>query len=524
MLFLSNIIENDEPSSFLQAMKSAHWRDAMAKEINALESNHTWSLCSLPNDKVAIGCKWVYKIKYCPDGSIERHKARLVAKGYTQVEGIDYHDTFAPVAKLVTVRLLLSIASIRNWSLHQLDVNNAFLQGDLDEEVYMKLPPGFSKKGDNRVCKLHKSIYGLKQASRQWFSKFSSTLIQRGFHQSISDYSLFTFITADVSLFILVYVDDIIITGNNEDAISDIKVFLSQSFSLKNLGPLRYFLGIEVSRSKQGIFLCQRKYTLDILRDSGMLGARPSSFPMEQHLNLLPSDGEPLTDPSIYRRLIGRLLYLTVTRPDIQYAVNTLSQFMQAPSSTHLDAANRVLRYLKGSVGKGLLLSASSSVSLSGYSDSDWARCPLTRRSTTGYFTMLGSSPISWKTKKQSTVSRSSTEAEYRAIAALTAELQWLHSLLKDLGIPHPRPISVHCDNQAAIHIAEKPVFHERTKHIEIDCHFVREKIGTGLISPCYLRSFDQLADIFTKPLGVDAFQRFLPKLGVIDISTPAPT
>ena len=378
--FLINIILNKEPKSYPQAMKSVEWRDAMTKEIQVLESNNTWDLCPLPKGKSAIGCKWVYKIKYHSDGSIERYRARLVSKGYTQVQGIDYHDTFAPVAKLVTVRLLLSIAAIKNWSLHQLDVNNAFLQGDLTEEVYLKLPPGFSHKEKSCVCKLNKSIYGLKQASRQWFSKFSTTLIQKGFRQSISDYSLFSYNYDQTSIFVLVHVDDIIITGNNESAISKIKQFLAQSFFIKDLGNLGYFLGIEVSRSKKGIFLCQRKYTLDILSDSGMSGCRPTNFPMEQHLRLRPNEGTPLSDPTVYRRLVGRLLYLTVTRPDIQYAVNSLSQFMQSPCSSHFDAATRVLRYLKGSVGKGLFLSASSFINLVGYADSDWVGCTNPRR------------------------------------------------------------------------------------------------------------------------------------------------
>ena len=228
-------------------------------------------------------------------------------------------------------------------------------------------PPGFSRTDDTRVCKLRKSIYGLKQASREWFDKFSSTLLTRGFRKTLSNYSLFTYFRNNICVFILVYVDDIIITGNNESFITKIKQFLAKSFSINDLGPLRYFLGIEVSRSKQGLFLFQRKYTLDILSDTEMLGSQPSSFPMEQHLRLRPDDGTPLTDPSIYRRLIGRLLYLTITRLDIQYDVNTLSQFMQNPHSSHLNAAYRVLRYLKGSVGKGTFLSSSSPLSLIGF-------------------------------------------------------------------------------------------------------------------------------------------------------------
>ncbi|XP_026383559.1 uncharacterized protein LOC113279061 [Papaver somniferum] len=256
--------------------------------------------------------------------------------------------------------------------------------------------PEQSKKGDTRVYKLNKSLYGLKQASRQWFAKFSTSLLDEGFVQSRADYSLFTYHS-----------------GNNDSAIQKLKQKLESKFSLKNLGRLQYFLGIEVSRSPKGIFLCQRKYILDIGNDSGLLGAKVSPSPMEQHLKILPTSGDLLPDPSVYRRLIGRLFYLQVTRPDITYSVNYLSQFMHQPRSSHLEVAHRVVRYLKGTVSHGIFLSASSSLSLAGYTDSDWAGFPTTRHSTTGYFTMLGDSPISWKSKKQPTISLSSAEAEY---------------------------------------------------------------------------------------------------------------
>ncbi|XP_026451344.1 uncharacterized protein LOC113351605 [Papaver somniferum] len=405
--------------------------------------------------------------------------------------------------------------AIKGWSLHQLDVNNAFLQGDLDEEIYMKIPPGLARKGESKVFLLNKSIYGLKQASRQWFAKLSSFLLAEGFTKCLCDHSLFTYHRGSTSIFVLVYVDDIIISGTDDNFICSLKSRLASHFSIKDLGRLQYLLGIEVSRSPKGIFICQRKYVLDILKDSGLTRAHVSSFPMDAHIKLLPTYAKDLTDPSSFHRLIGRLLYLTVTRPDITYAINYLSQFMKHPRTTHLDAAHHVLRYLKGTIGHGIFLSSSSVLSLHGYTDSDWAGCPLTRRSTTCYFVSIGSSPISWKSKKQPTVARSSAEAEYRVMANLTTELQWLRYLFKDLHIPCPLPITISCDNQAAIHIAQNPVFHERTKHKEIDCYFVHGKLMNGLILPKYLPSADQLADVFTKPLGAQQFVRS---------GSPAPT
>jgi hypothetical protein len=268
-----------EPQFFHQANKFQHWRDTMNAEIAALEENQTWLITDLPPHKVPIGCKWVYKVKIKADGSIECYKARLVAKGYTQCEGLDYYETFSPVAKLTTVRVLLALAASQGWILHQLDVNNAFLHGELNEEVYMKLPPGYVIKGENKVCKLTKSLYGLKQASRQWFAKFSTTLLKHGFVQSKSDYSLFTCSQGSTFLALLVYVDNIVIASNNGDAITQLITFLNNQFKLKDLGDLKFFLGLEIARTSKGISLCQRKYTLEILEDCGLLASKPPSFP-----------------------------------------------------------------------------------------------------------------------------------------------------------------------------------------------------------------------------------------------------
>jgi len=320
---------------------------------------------------------------------------------------------------------------------------------------------------------------------------------------------------------LLVYVDDLVLMGNNDEACGTFKRYLDACFRIKDLGPLKYFLGIEVARNAQGVFLNQRKYALELIDECGLLGSKPTDFPMETNHKLALSTSKPLYNAEQYRRLVGKLIYLTITRPDIAYAVHILSQFMQAPKAAHLEAATRVLRYLKGSAGRGLLLSSHCDFQLYAYCDSDWGACPITRRSLTGYFVTIGSSPISWKTKKQTTVSRSSAEAEYRAMATVTSELIWLKSLLGSLGVFLKDPIPLYCDNQAALHIARNPVFHERTKHIEIDCHFVRDRILSGELLPRYLPSQYQRADIFTKALGKQQFQFLSGKLGMINPHAP---
>ncbi|CAL1377568.1 unnamed protein product [Linum trigynum] len=521
--FLAAVTNNEEPKTWQKAILDARWRAAMRKEVAALEATHTWVLVPLPPGRRLIDCRWVFKIKYLPDGTIERFIARLVAKGYTQVEGVDYHDTFAPVAKLVTVRCLIAVAVQRGWHLQQLDVDNAFLHGDLEEEVYMRVPPGFQQPRDSRVCRLQKSIYGLKQASRNWYHKFTTALCEVGFRPSPADHSLFVYRHGDSYVAALIYVDDVLLAGNDLDFINRVKVFLDKRFSIKDLGSLRYFLGLEVARSPSGVILSQRKYTLDILEEAGVQGARPSSFPVEQNHQLTrPSVSAPLVDGSSYRRLVGRLQYLTVTRPDITYGVNILSQFVNAPTQAHFDAAMRILRYLKSSPGQGLFLPAQGSLDLVAYCDADWGGCQTTRRSTTGFYISLGSAPVSWRTKKQKVVARSSAEAEYRAMASTVSEVIWLRWLLSELGVTQSGPTPLYCDNQAALHIAANPVFHERTKHVEMDCHFVRERVVSGDIAPRKISSEFQLADLFTKGLGTDRFRALLSKLNVRDLHRPA--
>ena len=461
--FLCQVSAIPEPLFYHQAAKYSVWRQAMQEELDAMESNHTWNIVPLPKGKHSVGCRWVFKIKRRPDGSVDRYKARLVAKGYTQQAGLDFVDTFSPVAKLTTVRVLLSLAAIKQWTLLQLDVNNAFLNGDLFEEVYMELPLGYKVQGENLVCKLNKSIYSLRQASRQWFQKFSNAIISQGFIQSKADYSLFYKGSGDDFVAILVYVDDIIVASKNPQVVKSVQQTLQHLFKLKVLGSLKYFLGLEIARSKKGIYLSQRNYTLSLLEDTGFTNCKPAPLPMDPNLKPNATDGEAVTDVSQYRRMIGRLLYLTISRPDICFAVNKLSQFLSCPRTPHLDALHHLLRYLKAAPGQGILFSATSALSLKAYADADWGSCLDTRRSTTGYCVFLGDSMISWKSKKQQTVSRSSAEAEYRALACVTSEILWIQSLLKDLQVA-TGPTLVFCDNQAAIHLATNPSFHERSK------------------------------------------------------------
>jgi hypothetical protein len=519
--FLAVITAAREPVSYSEAVRNKGWRDAMQREISALENNETWVVQSLPAGKKALGCKWVYKIKYNSDGTIKRLKARLVILGNHQTEGLDYTETFAPVAKMVTVRVFLVVAAAKNWAVHQMDVHNAFLHGDLQEEVYMKFPPGFRVGTTGAVCKLRKSLYGLKQAPRCWFAKLSTALTSYGFQQSYSDYSLFTYLQGEVQLSVLVYVDDLIIAGNRPGDIQTFKDYLSACFHMKDLGCLKYFLGIEVARNPAGFVLCQRKYALDIISEAGLLGARPTTVPLEQNHRLALSTSTALADPEQYRRLVGRLIYLCFTRPELSYSVHILSQFMQCPREAHWEAALRVVRYLKGNPGQGVFLSSESDLRLHGWCDADWAGCPLTRRSLTGWIVFLGNSPVSWKTKKQHIVSRSSAEAEYRSMAMTTCELTWLKALLESLGVSHPTPMSLHCDSQSALHMSQNPVFHERTKHIEVDCHFIRDAIVAGSITTKFVTSSLQLADIFTKALGKQQYEFLLRKLGIRDLHAP---
>jgi hypothetical protein len=411
------------PSSVRTALADPHWRRAMEEEYAALLANHTWDLVPCPPGTNVVTGKWLFRHKLTSDGSLNRYKARWVLRGFTQRPGVDYDETFSPVVKFATVRAVLSLALSRAWAIHQLDVKNAFLHGTLTETVYCCQPTGFvDADRPDLVCRLNRSLYGLKQATRAWYSRFASYLASIGFVEAKSDTSLFIYRRDNDTVYLLLYVDDIVLTASNADLLQRTIVALQREFAMKDLGPLHHFLGITAERRPQGLFLHQRQYAIDILERAGMSDCKPCSTPVDTQAKLSEDDGPPVADATSYRSLTGALQYLTFSRPDITYAIQQVCLHMHTPREPHFTALKRILRYLCGSLDHGLLLRPSQTLELVVYTDADWAGCPDTRRSTSGYAVFLGANLISWAAKRQPVVSRSSAEAEYRVVANGVAE------------------------------------------------------------------------------------------------------
>ncbi|KAM7479031.1 hypothetical protein LguiA_027244 [Lonicera macranthoides] len=515
--FFMGAIYEDEPKCYVEAQGIAEWEAAMREEINALHKNNTWELVPKPKGTELVTCKWVYKLKKKTDGTVERYKARLVARGFSQQYGLDYEETFSPVAKMVTVRTIISLAAYKGWNLWQLDVKNAFLYGELDRDIFMEQPQGFvSKEFPNHVCRLKKALYGLKQAPRAWYGKIAQYLIFCGFKASNSDPSLFVKSQSAEYMMILLYVDDMIITGDNNDEITHLRDDLSIRFEMKNLGEAQCFLGLEVEKS-DGYFVSQKRYATSLLNRFGLGDSKAMSTPMEPCLKLQKIEGKLLEDGRKFRQLVGSLFYLTITRPDIAYSVGVMSQFMDKPCVGHLVAAKRILRYVKGTLAFGLMYWQNIHFSLCGFVDADWAGDVNDRRSTTGYCFNTGSAVVSWCSKKQRTIALSSTEAEYMAATMATQECIWLKRLIQEVTTKQEHSVPIQCDNESAIRLAGNPVFHARTKHIEVHYHFVREKVLNQEIKLQKVSSKDQVADIFTKALAKATFEKFRTDLGLID-------
>lgn len=505
------------PRSHIQALADPNWNPAMTDEHGAMLKTKTWDLVPRPENVNIVRSMWLFKHKFDANGVLSRHKARLVANGKSQEEGVDFTETFSPVVKPATIRTVLNVGVALDWPIHQLDVKNAFLQGDLEETVYMHQPPGFvDRSRPGYVCKLNKAIYGLKQASRGWNSKFSSFLKLMGFVQSKADPSLFIFRKGRDCAYLLLYVDDILLTTSSTALLRRVIDKLRTAFPMTYLGKVHHFLGIKAEFNTKGLFLSQAVYAEDIIARAGMTDCKPLATPVDLKSKLSIHEGKPLDNPTFYRQLAGALQYLTLTRPDIAYAVHQVCLYMHNPREPHLHALKRIIRYIKGTLTHGIQMVRGQIDSLTADTDADWAGCPDTRKSTSGYCVYLGPNLVSWSSKRQPTISRSSSEAEYKGVANAVAELTWIRNLMHELHRPIRNASVVYCDNIGSVYLSTNPVKHQRTKHVELDIHFVRDKVAIGEVKVLHVPTSLQYADIFTKGLPSSLHNEFRSSLTVL--------
>ncbi|CAJ2662747.1 unnamed protein product [Trifolium pratense] len=461
-----------EPVNFEDAVKDEKWLTSMNEEIESIERNDTWKLVNLPNGKKAIGVKWVYKVKVNPKGETIRHKARLVVKGFLQKEGIDFNEIFAPVVRMDTIRLVTAIAHYNKWSMHQMDVKCTFMNGPLEEEVYVVQPPGFIDKGnESKVYKLNKALYGLKQAPRAWNKRIDRFLSDIGFSKCVIEHGVCVkkSTTSDIIILCL-YVDDLLITGSNEAQISKFKVDMMREFEMTYL----------------------------------------ALTPSEPRLQLTKEKDEKDVDATEYRILIGSLRYLCNTGPDIAYSVGIVSRYIERPKMSHLSVAKRILRYIKGTLDCGIVFQTpdASSYDLVGYTDSNWCGDKDDRKSTAGYIFLYGGSLISWCSRKEPIVALSTCEAEYIVASLSACQGVWLSNLIKEISDVECDSVTLKVDNMSAINLAKNPVAHGRSKHIEMRFNYLREQVNNGKLKLEHCRKELQVADVLTKAVTVETFVR----------------
>eukprot|EP00253_Pinus_taeda_P024914 PITA_24914 len=445
----------------------------MEEELKQIENNNTWELVPRPIDKNVIGTKWIFKNKLNENGDVVRNKARLVCKGYAQQEGIYFEETIAPVARLEPIRLFLALSSFQKLKVFQMDVKSAFLNGDLNEEVYIEQPDGFILGNDpNLVCRLKKALYGLKQAPRAWYFRLDEYLHQK------------------------------------------------ERIQMSLLGELTYFLGLQVQQNKDDIFLSQTKYLKQILKKYGMEDSKPVCTPMVTGCSLSANDESATFHQPTYRSMVGSLLYLTGTRPDIMHAIGIVGRLQANPKATHLQVVKRIFKYLQGTQNYGLWYPRDTNLTLHAYTDANWAGSVDDRKRTSGGAFFMGPRLVSWFSKKQSSIALSTSEAEYVAVAYCFTQLLWMMQTLQDIQVTCTSPISIFCDNTSAISISKNPIMHSKTKHIPIKYHFLREQVLEQKVKLEYVASKEQVVDILTKPLPRETFEYLRQNLGVVDASS----
>jgi hypothetical protein len=540
-----------EPQSYQQAIQSLQrkeWTSAIDDELNSLVENETWDTVDLPPNRTAIKSKWVFKVKRNSSGEIARFKARLVAKGYSQREGIDFHETFSPVVKFSSLRLLLALAAQNDYEIEQVDFTTAFLNGTLDEEIYLEIPEGYrvaNPKG--KALRLRKSLYGLKQAPRQWNLTLDKTLQYFGFRRLVTDEAIYVKVKDDSITIITVYVDDMLLIGNSKSTILNTINEMHSVFKLKHMGPVSFILGLKVDRNREAksLTLNQTQYISFLATKFNVSINTKVDTPMDQGFNTSCYTNKATDVP--YKEMIGSLMYAMLgTRPDIAFAVGFLCRFMSEPAVEHWKALRRVLAYLVNTKDLKLQFgphSTKETSAICGFSDSDFAANPADRKSTTGYVVTFYNGAISWSSKRQHRVARSTTEAEYIALSSVVAETLWLRNILIELdklqgtnvevatvkgveGLDQPKAkdsysqgVQVYGDNTASIQLAKNPKFHNRTKHFDIDYHWLREQVKLDKVQIQYLPTSEMLADALTKPLGKTQFEKFIQSIGLINSS-----
>lgn len=496
-----------EPRTYNEALRSIDaffWIQATKSELNSILSKHTWDLVDFPVNCKAIRTKWIFKRKLKPDGSIDKYKARLVVVGFSQKKDVDYFATYSPVAKIATIRAIIALAAIHNLIIHQMDVKTAFLNGDLDEEIYINQAEGFVTPGqESKVCKLRKSLYGLKQALIQWYEKFNAAIISNGFTVNTSDSCLYSKMVGSDCVIICLYVDDMLVCGTSIDVILETKSFLSSVFDMKDLGEADVILGIKIQKTEHGFLLNQSHYVEKILRRFNCFDLVPVKTPFDPSSHLKKN-----TDASVsqeeYARIMGSVMYLmNCTRPDIAYAVSRLSRYTHNPSNEHWNALHRLLRYLKGTSNWGLHFNKFPAV-LESYCDANWVSDNDEVSSTSGYVFTLGGGAISWKSVKQSCIASSTMESEFIALELAGREAEWLRNLLAEIPLCREScaPVSLHCDSQAAIGVAKNSVYNGKRRHIRVRHGIVKQLLKDGVIALDFVRSERNIADPLTKGLS----------------------